>query len=116
VLAHDAAADVPTELRADFDDLLAESDIVSVHVPLLPETRNLISTAEIAAMRPGAVLINVSRGGIVDADAAFEGLRSGHLGGVGLDVFSPEPPGDHPLFHHEKTVLRPHMMGLSRRA
>lgn len=116
VLAHDPVADIPTELRAEFDDLLAGSDIVSVHVPLLPETRNLISTAEIAAMRPGAVLINVSRGGIVDEDAAFEALQSGHLGGVGLDVFSPEPPPDHPLFHHEKVVLSPHMMGLSTRA
>lgn len=116
VLAHDPNADVPTRLRANFDDLLAGSDIVSVHVPLLPDTRNLVSSAEIAAMRPGAVLINVSRGGIVDENAAFDGLRSGHLGGVGLDVFSPEPPSDHPLFHHEKTVLSPHMMGLSTRA
>lgn len=116
LLAYDPVAEIPSEVSADKDGVIANSDIISVHVPLVPATRNLISTAEIAAMRPGTILINVSRGGIVDLDAALAGLESGHLGGVGLDTFDPEPAVDHPLYHHEKVVLSPHMMGVSTRS
>lgn len=116
LLAFDPVAEIPAEVSAGKDEVIAKSDIISVHVPLLPATRNLISTAEIAAMRPGTILINVSRGGIVDLDAALAGLESGHLGGVGLDTFDPEPAADHPLHHHEKVVLSPHMMGVSTRS
>lgn len=116
VLAYDPVVEVPSEVRADLSELLAQSTVISVHVPLLPSTKGLISRAEIASMRMGTILVNVSRGGIVDEDAAHEGLVSGRLGGVGLDVFSPEPPNDHPLFHHEKVVLTPHILGISTRA
>jgi len=61
-------------------------------------------------------LINCGRGGLLDLDAAYDALRDGRLSGVGLDVFDPEPPGDHPLFHHPGVVLTPHVMALSRRA
>ena len=115
-LAYDPGVDVPDGIRADFNELISESHIISIHVPLLPSTRNLIATPQIESMRPGTILINVSRGGLVDLDAAFVGLNNGQLGGVGLDTFSPEPATDHPLFHHEKVVLSPHMMGVSTRS
>ena len=80
------------------DDLLAVSDVVSVHCPQDAATMGLIGTAAIGAMKPGAVLINTARGGIVDLDAVEAGLRSGHLGAAGLDVLPVEPPdGAHPL-------------------
>ena len=67
-------------------------------------------------VKPGAVLINCGRGGLLDLDAAYAALLDGRLSGVGLDVFDPEPPDDHPLFHHPDVVLTPHVMALSRRA
>ncbi len=75
----------------DFDTLLAQSDVVSLHVPLTPATRNMIGAAQLAALRPGSVLINAARGGVVDEGALVEALRSGQLGGAALDVFEQEP-------------------------
>jgi (S)-sulfolactate dehydrogenase len=75
----------------DFDTLLAQSDVVSLHVPLTPATRNMIGAAQLAALRPGSVLINAARGGVVDEAALIEALRSGQLGGAALDVFEHEP-------------------------
>jgi (S)-sulfolactate dehydrogenase len=75
----------------DFDTLLAQSDVVSLHVPLTPATRNMIGAAQLAALRPGSVLINAARGGVVDEGALVEALRSGQLGGAALDVFEHEP-------------------------
>jgi len=75
----------------DFDTLLAQSDVVSLHVPLTPATRNMIGAAQLAALRPGSVLINAARGGVVDESALVEALRSGQLGGAALDVFEHEP-------------------------
>ncbi|NHZ70449.1 MAG: lactate dehydrogenase [Proteobacteria bacterium] len=93
-----------------FDHLLAEADIVSVHTPLTPETSGLFGSEEFARMRQGAIFINTSRGGTYDMDALYEGLRTGHLGGAGLDVFSPEPPPpDHPILQLENVVCTPHM-------
>jgi (S)-sulfolactate dehydrogenase len=74
-----------------FEALLAESDVVSLHVPLTPATRNMIGPAQLAALRPGSVLINAARGGVVDEAALIEALRSGRLGGAALDVFEHEP-------------------------
>jgi phosphoglycerate dehydrogenase-like enzyme len=97
------------------DDLLATSDIVSLHIPLVPETAGWLGRAAIARMKPGAVLINTARGGLVDEPALVEALRSGHLSGAGLDVFAAEPvPAGHPLLSIETVVATPHVAWLTR--
>jgi D-3-phosphoglycerate dehydrogenase len=93
----------------DLDALLARSDAVTVHVPLTRATRGLIGAAAIARLRPGAFVLNVARGGIVDEAAVAEALRSGHLGGAGIDVFETEPPAGSPLLDAPNTVLTPHL-------
>lgn len=99
---------------ADLPELLGEVDVVSLHAPLTEATQGLISAAELAAMRPGAVLINVARGGLVDQDALVDALRDGHLSGAGLDVLLDEPlPPDHPLRELDQVVLTPHIGYLS---
>jgi (S)-sulfolactate dehydrogenase len=77
--------------RLDFDALLATADVVSLHVPLTAGTRRLINSARLSAMKPGSVLVNAARGGVVDEAAVAEALRAGHLGGAALDVFETEP-------------------------
>lgn len=95
VLAHDVQQDA-TQAAAmgfdyvDLDTLLAKSDVISLHVPLLPATRHLVNADSIARMKPGAMLINTSRGGLVNTHDLIEGLKSGQLGGVGLDVYEME--------------------------
>lgn len=93
------------------DALLAESDIVSVHLPLTEATRGFIDAEKIAAMKRGAVLVNCARGPIVDATALADALASGHLGGAAVDVFDREPPldPDDPLLSAPRTVLTPHV-------
>ena len=91
-------------------ELLGSSDIVSVHVLLTPQTRGLIGQAQIEAMKPGAVLLNVARGGLVDEAALASALRSGHLGGAAIDVFTTEPMAvDNPLRDAPNTILTPHL-------
>lgn len=117
VLAYDPVAEVPAANRADtVDGLLRSSDIVTLHVPLLPSTRHMIEARTIGLMKDGAILVNTSRGGLIDENAALEGLESGRLGGIGLDSFESEPPQPHPLYQHPRTVLSPHVMGLSTKA
>ena len=95
------------------DTLLAEADIVSLHCPVTPETANLINAKTLARMKRGSVLLNTSRGGLVDEPALVAALKSGHLFGAGLDVFQKEPPSpDNPLLELENVVLSPHMAGL----
>ena len=98
------------------DALFAESDIVSLHAPLLPETRQLIRAETIARMKQGAVLINAARGGLVDEQALAEALRSGKLAAAGLDVFEREPPVDSPLLTAPNVVLSPHLAGTDRQS
>jgi phosphoglycerate dehydrogenase-like enzyme len=104
------------------DELLATSDVVSLHVPLLAETQNLIGAAELARMKPGAVLIQASRGGIVDEAALAASLVSGHLGGAAVDVYSTEPPSpDNPLLKvtgeaASRLLLTPHIAGITRQS
>jgi glyoxylate reductase len=95
--------------RRELDDLLASSDFVSLHVPLTPKTRHLIDGRALAQMRPGAILVNTSRGAVVDTAALIEALRSGRLGAAGLDVYEDEPhvPGE--LRELRATVLLPHI-------
>jgi D-3-phosphoglycerate dehydrogenase len=120
VLIHDPyvdAAGVDSDVTvSDLAGLLAAADVVSLHAPLTPETRGLIDARALAAVKPGAILVNCGRGGLLDLDAAYDALRDGRLSGVGLDVYEPEPPRDHPLFSHRDVVLTPHVMALSQRA
>ena len=89
--------------------LLAEADVVSLHVPLTLTTRGLIGAAELASMKPGAILLNVARGGVVDEAALADALRGDRLAGAGIDVFDKEPPTGSPLLDAPKTVLTPHL-------
>jgi len=100
--------------RRELSELLAESDIVSLHVPLLPETERLIDRAALERMKPGAILINTARGGLVDEAALIEALQSSHLRAAGLDVFAEEPlPADSPLLALDNVVLMPHVAWLT---
>ncbi len=105
--------DAESELGATYVDLptlLAESDVVSLHVPATPETRHLIGAAELARMKPTAYLINAARGSIVDQEALVHALREHRIAGAGLDVYDPEPiPPNHPLLALENCVLMPHV-------
>jgi D-3-phosphoglycerate dehydrogenase len=92
-----------------FDDLLARSDVVSVHVPLSRATRHLISGDQFGRMKPGAILLNVARGGVVDEAALAEALVEGRIAGAGVDVFETEPPSDSPLLAAPNTLLTPHL-------
>ncbi|SDW59257.1 Phosphoglycerate dehydrogenase [Arthrobacter sp. cf158] len=115
VLAYDPYAEIPAAIRCDsVEELLAGSDFTTLHVPLTAENQNLMDASRLKAMKTGAVLINCSRGGLIDLDAAYEALKSGQLSGLGLDVFDPEPPTHHPLFDHPNAVLTPHLMGFTR--
>jgi len=101
----------------DFDGLLGRSDIVSLHMPCTPETTDLINARSLAKMRSRSVLINTSRGGLVDESALLEALRSGHLFGAGLDVCKVEPlPADSPLRDCPNIVFAPHLGGIDSQA
>jgi lactate dehydrogenase-like 2-hydroxyacid dehydrogenase len=104
-----SGAPSPGVERLELLDLLGESDFVSVHVPLAPETRHLIDANALAAMRPGAILVNTSRGAVVDTMALIDALRSGHLGAAGLDVYEDEPHVPPDLRELPNTVLLPHI-------
>ncbi len=93
------------------EELLGESDIVALHVPHTPDTHHLINQQALARMKPGSVLINVARGKVVDESALVEALKSGHLGGAGLDVFENEPAVNSELCKLSNVVLAPHIAG-----
>ena len=93
----------------DFETLLDRADVVTVHVPLTRATKGLIGRKAIARLKPGAIVLNVARGGIVDEAAVAEALASGHLAGAGIDVFDAEPPTDSPLLDAPNTLLTPHL-------
>ncbi|MBS1843175.1 MAG: phosphoglycerate dehydrogenase [Actinobacteria bacterium] len=114
ILAYDQAeAQADGVTRVDLDTLLRTASVVSIHVPLVESTRGLIGAEEIAKMRPGAMLVNTARGGIVDEAAMVTALRSGHLAAAGLDVFDLEPPSGSPLLELPNVVLTPHIAGVS---
>ena len=95
------------------NDVLALSDYVIVVTPLTDATRGLIGAAALAAARPGVILHNMSRGGVIDEEALIQALRSGHVGGASLDVFSQEPlPHDSPLWDMENVHITPHVGGM----
>jgi len=117
-----AAADAIGARAASLDELLRTSDVVSLHVPLLPATRGMIGEAQLAQMKPGAVLIQASRGGVVDEAALARYLSSGHLSGAAVDVYSQEPPAaNNPLLAlkgegAERLLFTPHVAGVTRQA
>jgi D-3-phosphoglycerate dehydrogenase / 2-oxoglutarate reductase len=103
--------------RMDLDGLLKASDILSLHCPLVPETTHLINRDTLARMKPRAMLVNTSRGPVVDEPALIEALRSGRLLGAGLDVFEVEPPpADSPLRSMPNVILTSHSASVSERA
>lgn len=137
VQPHQLLAEVMQFEYRDLDELLAESDVVSLHVPLVPATRHMIDREALAQMKPGALLINTARGELVDTDALLEALSSGHLGGAGLDVIEGEerigdeaqmalhgaPREDlalavqrYALLNRDDVVMTPHMAFYSREA
>jgi phosphoglycerate dehydrogenase-like enzyme len=119
----DAAVAASLDARpVSFDELLSTCDVVSLHVPLIPATQNLIGAGELARMKKGAVLIQAARGGIVDEAALAASLASGHLGGAAVDVYSTEPPAaDNPLLTlsgeaASRLLLTPHVAGITRQS
>jgi len=115
VLAYDpfvdaAAAEARIQMVGSLDQLLAEADVVSLHLPLASETQHLMNAKHIAQMKQGAILVNTARGGLVDHDALLTSLENGRLFGAGLDVTDPEPlPRDHGLLHRDDVVVTPHV-------
>jgi D-3-phosphoglycerate dehydrogenase len=94
----------------DLTELAGQVDVLTIHTPLTRATHHLINREVLRAMKPEAILINASRGAVLDEEALIEALRDGHLGGAGLDVYDPEPPApDNPLFRFEQVVLTPHV-------
>jgi len=94
--------------QVDFDELLAQSDYVSIHTPLLPETRNLFNGDAFGRMKPGSYLINTARGPIVDEQALARALDAGQLAGAALDVMPQEPPAGSPLLGRDNVIITPH--------
>jgi D-3-phosphoglycerate dehydrogenase len=114
VIAADPFLDAAVATRFDIemttiDDLVARADVVTLHTPLTDQTENLLSAERIQAMKPGALLINCARGGIVDDAALLSALDDGRLGGAALDVFAEEPPTDWTLVRHPLVVTTPHI-------
>lgn len=117
VLIGDHQGKQPRPDRVAFKQVLAEADIISLHCPLTPETQGLIGATEIAQMKPGTLLINTARGGIVDEQALADALRDGDLGGAGVDVLSQEPPlSSNPLLTGDipNLIITPHIAWASR--
>ncbi len=100
----------------DLDTLFRESDFVTLHVPLMPETKHMVGKRELELMKPTAVLINTSRGGVVDEGALAEAMRMGKIAGACLDVYEREPPRDSPLLKLPNVVLTPHLGASTREA
>ena len=117
-----AAAAALQAASLPLEELLKTADVITLHVPLLPETQGLIGERELASMKSGAVLIQASRGGIVDEAALARHLESGRLGGAAIDVYSAEPPAaDHPLLKLQgesarRVLFTPHIAGVTRQS
>jgi len=102
---------------ARMDQLFAESDLISLHCPSMPQTRGMINRDSLSAMKQGAILINVARGDLIDSDALCEALLKKHLSAAALDVFTPEPiPSDHPMLQMENVIFASHIASCSVRA
>jgi phosphoglycerate dehydrogenase-like enzyme len=109
-----AESPVPGVELVDLDELLATSDVISLHAPALPSTAQLINADTLAKMRPGTYIVNCARGVLIDHDALLAAIDSGHLGGAGLDVTDPEPlPAGHPLLDRPNVIVTPHIASAS---
>ncbi len=115
VMKSDAPAFAQVDAKhATLDEVIASADVISLHVPLVDGTRGLFNAQRIAAMKPGSILINTSRGHIVDVEAVADSLKSGHLGGAALDVFDAEPLPASPIFEGcPGLILTPHISGVT---
>jgi phosphoglycerate dehydrogenase-like enzyme len=119
ILGYDVnpAADAGPVHFADLDTVLRESDFISFHCPLTQDTQHLMNAAAFEKLKPGAFLINVSRGGVVDTAALVEAVQSKKIAGAALDVFEQEPlPPDHPLLKMDNVILTPHIASYSEEA
>jgi D-3-phosphoglycerate dehydrogenase len=123
ILVHDPHLSAAAIARAgglpasDLDAALGEADVVSLHLPLTAATRHIVDAARLGRMKPGAILVNTARGGLVDEKALAAALADGRLSGAGLDVFERQPPAtDSPLFRMENVLLTPHSAGMTREA
>ena len=119
VVVHGGTRRGPVEVReeSDLDAFLSQIDILSLHCPLTDRTRGMIGTRELALMKPGSLIVNTARGAIIDEVALVAALRSGHLGGAGLDTFAQEPiESTHPLLSLHQVVVTPHVAGVTRKA
>ena len=102
--------ELPEVVKVDMDTLFKESDVISLHCPLTPETTKMINAEKISLMKPTAVILNTARGGLIEEDALAEALNSGRIAGAGLDVLSTEPPlPSNPLLHAKNCILTPHI-------
>lgn len=116
VVGHDPAGVAVAGVQTcGLDEVFARADIVSLHLPLTESTHGLVDARRLALMRPGGLLLNVSRGGLLDEAAVLEALDTGHLAGAGLDVLVEEPPRPgHPLVSHPRVIVTPHAAYLSQ--
>lgn len=116
-VAAETIAQAGYEAAPDLDAALAVADYVTLHCPKTPETIGLLDAGRLGRMKPGAFVINTARGGLVDEVALAAAIRSGHIGGAGLDVFEPEPPDPaNPLLHMEAVYASPHLAGVTAEA
>ncbi|NHF74546.1 hydroxyacid dehydrogenase [Paracoccus xiamenensis] len=123
VIAYDPFCDDEVFLQegvtraSDLQALLRDSDIVSLHSPLTPQTRHIINADSLAMMKPNAIIINTARGGLIDEAALLDALQSGRIAGAGLDSFAKEPTGsDHPFWAEPRLVVTPHIGGVTTAA
>lgn len=116
-LTEEALEELGCEYYEDYKHLLKDCDIISIHVPLTEDTKNMIDRAELAVMKPSAIVINCSRGGIINENALAEALNKGIIAGAGIDVFTEEPPKmDHPLLTAANIVYSPHSAAQTKEA
>lgn len=108
-VSHDRFSALGFDRCATLEEALAQGEIVSLHLPLTPESRGLLNAERLALLPAGARIVNAARGGLIDLDALHEALESGHVSGAALDVFPTEPPPAHPVLQHPRVVLTPHL-------
>jgi len=121
VIAYDPFLDAQVARRLDvepvsLEDLLRRADAITLHTPLTEQTKNLLDAERLAMMKPGALIVNCGRGGLIDEAALLAALESGHVAGAGLDVFAEEPPTDYALMRHPRVVATPHIGAQTREA